>query len=302
MMDFSLSEDEQAVTEAAAKLAADSDPWLALAEGGWLDLLVTDPGAGLGYLGLVAEELGAAGVALPLPGTAALWPTLFAESAGARRVGVVEGDLAEDGVGADLVVVLGGDGAAAYETFSVESVGDLEGDHLARVTVHGSPLIETADALRIAHGRRLITALIAAEMTGAIRRVVDTTTTYVSERHQFGRPLSSFQVIQHVAARLATLREAATWITRLACCDPTAEHVHAAKGWLSAAAAEVSALGHQLHGATGFTEEYGLQRFTKRLRILRFAWGDDPSHYLALGRLRAAESAVAHSRPNGASA
>jgi acyl-CoA dehydrogenase len=291
MMDFSLSEDEQAVSEAAAKLAADSDPWRALAAGGWLDLLATEPSGALGYLGLVAEELGAAGVALPLPGTAALWPTLFAESAGGRRVGVVEGDLAEDGVGADLIVVLTDHRAAAYETFSVEPVGELEGDQLARVTVHGPPLAECADALRIEDACRLATALIAAEMAGAIRRVVDMTTTYVSERHQFGRPLSSFQVIQHGAARLATLAEAATWTARLACADPTAEHVHAAKGWLSAAAVEVSALAHQLHGATGFTEEYGLQCFTKRLRTLRFAWGDDPSHYRALGRLRAMESA-----------
>jgi alkylation response protein AidB-like acyl-CoA dehydrogenase len=42
-----------------------------------------------------------------------------------------------------------------------------------------------------------------------------------------------------------------------------------------------------LHGAIGFTEEYGLQRLTKRLRTLRFAWGDDAAHHLALGRLRA---------------
>jgi hypothetical protein len=37
----------------------------------------------------------------------------------------------------------------------------------------------------------------------------------------------------------------------------------------------------------GFTEEYGLQRVTKRLRTLRFAWGDDSRHHEALGRLRA---------------
>ena len=44
------------------------------------------------------------------------------------------------------------------------------------------------------------------------------------------------------------------------------------------------ALGHQLHGAIGFTEEYGLQRLSKRLRTLRFAFGDDRFHHRTLGR------------------
>ena len=114
-MDFTLTDDERAVTEAAAQVAGASDPWAALAEGGWLDIVLEDE-RGLNYLGLVAEALGAAGVAVPLAGTAALWPTLFGGTAGGRRVGVadtlVDGDsgrdalLCEDGVGADVVVVL----------------------------------------------------------------------------------------------------------------------------------------------------------------------------------------------------
>ncbi|MGH9000086.1 MAG: acyl-CoA dehydrogenase family protein, partial [Acidimicrobiia bacterium] len=84
---------------------------------------------------------------------------------------------------------------------------------------------------------------------------------------------------------LATLAEAAAWAARLACRSPDGGDTHAAKGWASAASAEASALAHQLHGAVGFTEEYGLGRLTKRLRVLRFAWGDDPAHHLALGRM-----------------
>lgn len=292
MIDFRLSDDEQAVAEAATKVAADADPWAALVGGGWLDLLADDPASGLGYLGLVAEELGAAGLAVPLAGTAAVWPTLFAESAAGRRVGVVEDDLGEDAADAEVVVVLAHDGACAYDTFSAEAIGGLEGDGLARVTVSGQPLAATDDAARITTARLLAATLTVAEMAGAIRRVADMTVNYVQQRQQFGRPLSSFQVVQHGAARLAILSEAATSVARLAYLDPDPTHVHAAKGWLSTASAEVTTLAHQLHGATGFTEEYGLQRLTKRLRTLRFAWGDDRAHHLALGRLRASSGSA----------
>jgi acyl-CoA dehydrogenase len=290
-MDFTVTEEETAVIETAAAVAGAADPWVALRDGGWLDLLLDDGDAGgLAYLGLVAEALGAAGVSVPLIGTAAVWPTLFATSAEGRRVGVAEvgeGGWAEDGAAADVLVVWTADSAQAYETFSTEPVGGLDGDGLARVSVTGSPVAECADADAVAEARRRAAALAAAEMSGAVRRISEMTTAYVKERQQFGRPVSAFQVVAHGAARLATLAEAATWSARLACRSSEPDDTHAAKGWISAASAEVAALAHQLHGAIGFTEEYGLQRLTKRLRTLRFAWGDDRLHHGALGRARA---------------
>ena len=310
-MDFRLNDDERAVTEAAAQVAGASDPWAALGEGGWLDILLDDE-RGLVYLGLVAEALGAAGVALPLVGTAVVWPTLFGGSAGGRRVGVAEalgadgrgaggalgsgggaggaagasddGLLCEDGVGADVVVVLRDGKAGIHETFSVEPVGRLEGDGLARLQLEGRAVDRCKDPERVAEARRRAAAVAAAEMAGAIDRIAAMTAGYVTERQQFGRPISAFQVVAHGAARLATLAEAATWAARLACMSADPSDTAAAKGWISAASAEVTALAHQLHGAIGFTEEYGLQRLSKRLRTLRFSFGDDRFHHRALGR------------------
>ena len=290
-MDFTISDDEAAVLEAAAKVAGSVDPWSALAEGGWLELLVDDPSADLGYLGLVAEALGAAGVAVPLAGTAAVWPTLFDESAGGRRVGVVEAadGLGEDAASAGVVVVLAEISAAAFDAFTAVPAGGLDGDGLARVEVQGAASASTEDPVRVAEARRRAAALAAAEMAGALGRVAEMTVTHVRERHQFGRPVSSFQVVGHGAAHLATLAEAAVWAARLACRSHDPGPTHAAKGWISWASQEASALAHQLHGAIGFTEEYGLQRLTKRLRTLRFAFGDDGFHHRALGHLAAGE-------------
>ena len=300
-MDFTMTDDEQAVVEAAAQVAGAADPWAALEEGGWLDILLEDE-RGLAYLGLVAEALGAAGVAVPLVGTAVVWPTLFGGSAGGRRVGVadtlVDGDaapdaagktsedglLCEDGVGADVVVVLRDGRAGIHETFAVEPLGGLDGDGLARLRLEAKALDRCKDPDLVAEARRRATAITAAEMAGAIDRIASMTASYVTERKQFGRPISAFQAVAHGAARLATLAQAAVWSARLACQSTDPADTAAAKGWISAASAEVAALGHQLHGAIGFTEEYGLQRLSKRLRTLRFAYGDDRFHFRALGR------------------
>ncbi|MDQ1517277.1 MAG: acyl-CoA dehydrogenase [Actinomycetota bacterium] len=302
-MDFTLTDDERAVTEAASQVAGAADPWPALAEGGWLDILLEEE-RGLGYLGLVAEALGAAGVAVPLAGTAVVWPTLFGGSAGARRVGVadsaqelhlpppshrggpdpVDGLLCEDGVGAEAVVVLRDGMAEIHEAFTAEPIGGLEGDGLALLRLEGPAVDRCKDADLVAEARRRAAALTAAEMAGAIDRIATMTAAYVTERQQFGRPISAFQAVAHGAARLATLAQAATWSARLACTSADPSDTSAAKGWISSASAEATALAHQLHGAIGFTEEYGLQRLSKRLRTLRFAFGDDRFHHLALGR------------------
>jgi len=149
--------------------------------------------------------------------------------------------------------------------------------------LEGPALDRCKDPELVAEARRRAAALTAAEMAGGIDRIASMTAGYVTERQQFGRSVSAFQVVAHGAARLATLAQAATWSARLACMSPDPSDTAAAKGWISQAAAEASALAHQLHGAIGFTEEYGLQRLSKRLRTLRFAWGDDRFHHRALG-------------------
>ena len=72
--------------------------------------------------------------------------------------------------------------------------------------------------------------------------------------------------------------------------DATAE-VSMAKAWVGEAGRRVCALGHQVHGAIGFTQEHVLHRFTLRM----LAWRDDfgnESHWAAeLGRRVAARGA-----------
>ena len=127
------------------------------------------------------------------------------------------------------------------------------------------------------------------EMLGAIERVLEMTVAYVKERVQFGRPVGSFQAVQHHCANMAVDVESARYIAHQAAWSVTsgqngAAEVAAAKAWVSDAARRVCALAHQCHGAIGFTSEYDLQLFTRRVKAGELLYGDVDFHREALAR------------------
>jgi acyl-CoA dehydrogenase len=112
----------------------------------------------------------------------------------------------------------------------------------------------------------------AALMVGAMERALELTISYVTERRQFGRALSRFQAIQQQIAEMAAEVAAGTASLQLAIDgggSPRA--VGAAKIRCGLAAGRTAAIAHQLHGAIGFTDEYELHHFTRRL----WAWRDE---------------------------
>ncbi len=120
----------------------------------------------------------------------------------------------------------------------------------------------------------------AAAMAGAMQGALDLTLAYTSEREQFGRPLSKFQAIQHHLADIACETAAASAAVEMAgdalAADPqigaaTFDDIAIAKVRCGEAAGRVAAAAHQAHGAMGFTYEYKLGRFTRRL----WQWQDE---------------------------
>jgi alkylation response protein AidB-like acyl-CoA dehydrogenase len=122
-----------------------------------------------------------------------------------------------------------------------------------------------------------------AEMLGGADRVLEMTTEYVKERVQFGRPIGSFQAVQHHCANMATDVEGCRYVAYQAAWRvserlPAEREVAIAKAWVSDAYRRVCALGHQSHGAIGFTKEYDLQLFTRRAKVAEVAYGDTDFH------------------------
>ncbi len=126
-------------------------------------------------------------------------------------------------------------------------------------------------------------ALRCCQMVGALQEVLDMTVEYVKNRVQFGRPIGSFQAIQHYCANMATDVDGSRFITyqaiwRLGEGLPSDLEVSSAKAWVSDSAQRVAATAHQCHGAIGFTQEHDLQLFTRRLKAWEVSFGDGDYH------------------------
>ena len=114
-----------------------------------------------------------------------------------------------------------------------------------------------------------------AQMCGALERILEITLGYAGEREQFGRSISKFQAIQHQLAVMAAEVAAARRATDAAInsCDDEASvaDIAVAKQRVGEAAGVCAEIAHQVHGAMGFTMEYQLHHFTRRL----WFWRDD---------------------------
>ncbi len=117
------------------------------------------------------------------------------------------------------------------------------------------------------------------EVLGNIQRVLEITVDYAKERKQFGRPIGSFQVIQHYCADMATDVDSARFCTYQAAWMlseglPCTREAAIAKAWIGEAAERVLALAHQIHGAIGVTVEHELHYYTRRAKAAELAFGD----------------------------
>jgi 3-oxocholest-4-en-26-oyl-CoA dehydrogenase beta subunit len=145
--------------------------------------------------------------------------------------------------------------------------------------------------------RRVATALQCVEMVGGARAVLDLTVRYITDRVQFGRPIGSFQAVQHHVANLSTRIDAAglaAWQAVWRCCsgsDPNADAggleaaVAIAKVAAGDAYVETTLMAHQLHGGVGFAVDHDLHLWSDRARAAALACGSREDHLRALGSL-----------------
>lgn len=128
-----------------------------------------------------------------------------------------------------------------------------------------------------------------AAMLGAARKAQELTLQYAIDRKQFGKSLAQFQVIQSYLAQMAGEVSAARamFATALRAAGRGARESRAeaaaAKVRIGQAAHTITALAHQVHGAIGFTEEYSLQLWTRRLWAWREEFGNETDWARELG-------------------
>ena len=129
----------------------------------------------------------------------------------------------------------------------------------------------------------------AAMMSGAIENTLDLACTYAQQRVQFNRPISKFQAVQQNLAVLATQTAAAVAAANMGIMSLSKDQgrqeflIAMAKTRVGEAATLACEIGHQVHGAIGFTKEYALQLSTRRLWSWREEFGADPEWAAKVG-------------------
>lgn len=287
--------------------------WRRFAETGLLSALITERHGGAGltpqHLPGVLHAMGYHAVAEPFLETGVLGVTALEacsdhpESA-ARLEAIAEGELLVGvrlsdldpyvvfGEEADLVLdVDTGGKVTAYRPEELDVEGLRSVDPLrpvARVTPRGGGEVLGTSPRTAKLVRTLAVAGAACQLAGAARRLVDLTVEYVSVRHQFGRPVGSFQAVKHKIADVAVGVDMAEAVAASAFGElsqsDAAHRAAVAKAYAGQAAdlANVEAL--QLHGGTGFTWEYHLHFWLKRAMSLSAAYGTTTFHRRALAQ------------------
>ncbi len=123
-----------------------------------------------------------------------------------------------------------------------------------------------------------------AYLVGLSQMDFDTSLDYAKERIQFGRPIGSFQAIQHKFADMIIDVDGSRFITYKAAWalqenEPDAEMlVSMAKAWCNEATRRVVAHGQQIHGGIGFTKDYKIELYFRRQKWMELTWGDADYH------------------------
>ncbi|MER6999359.1 acyl-CoA dehydrogenase family protein [Streptomyces sp. NPDC000410] len=166
---------------------------------------------------------------------------------------------------------------------------------LATVTVEGAPATRLADAAatRTAVQRGLLAGagLLASEQLGVAEWCLEETVRYTRERHQFNRPVGSFQALKHRMAQLwlevvgarAAARNAADALATGS--DEAALAVSVAQAHCSRVATRAAEECVQLHAGIGMTWEHPAHLYLKRAKSDELALGSPGHHKGVLAEL-----------------
>lgn len=259
--------------------------WEEVAGSGFLDLLVAEEAGGAGLTLAEAAPLlallGAEAVPLPI-GETMIARALLARAGQAAPAGPIV--LATDRLPTPLARIAGHALTGSAQAPALVEIAAAEPTGL--FNDNDAVLPEAAPALR-----PLAAVLRAQLIAGALGALLEMTVGYANERSQFGKPVGRQQAVQQqlaVLAEQALAARIAAAIGARAGLEAGLREAAIAKHGASRAAAHAAAIAHAVHGAIGISEEHGLQRLTRRLRIWRLSSGSEGYWARQLGEAMAA--------------
>lgn len=162
-------------------------------------------------------------------------------------------------------------GAEGFTITPIETMGGEETNelHLDDVRVPEDALLGSDGSgwIQLMAGLNYERTILAATSLGLAQRAFDDTLAYVKEREQFGRPVGSFQALQHRLADLATeliqARLLLRWVARLTDEDPSRmlpQEASMAKLACTELAKRCALEAVQMAGGYGYATEYPMER------------------------------------------
>lgn len=164
--------------------------------------------------------------------------------------------------------------AEGMEVVPIDTMGGRETSHL-----YFTDCFAPADAVlgevdqgwtQLMAGLNVERLILAATMLGIAQRVFDDVIVYVKERKQFGRPIGSFQSLQHRLADMATELEAARlmtrWVATMTDEDPDRmlpREASMVKLYVTEVAKRAALDGMQMMGGYGYSSEYDMERLVR---------------------------------------
>jgi alkylation response protein AidB-like acyl-CoA dehydrogenase len=287
--------------------------WSVLVDAGWPGLEVPEQfggaGASFAEVAVICEEMGRAASANSYLGSAvlavgtlkALQPSdtrdrlLTDVASGAVMVAVAleSTDFVPDADGADRILVVADNAVAVAEpTVTPQPVLD-ETRRLATVedlaiaeVLHFDGDAEAA-VLRL---RDRAAVAIACDSLGLSEAMLSATVGYAKVRHQFGRPIGSFQAVKHACADMLVSISVSRQLVEAAVQAIAEERADAgvaaamAKSHACAAAVDIAGKAMQLHGGIGYTWESGIHVYLKRAALNRSLFGSPATHRKELAK------------------
>lgn len=127
---------------------------------------------------------------------------------------------------------------------------------------------------------------LCAEAVGAMSHLIDLTIDYMKQRTQFGRPIASFQALQHRVVDMVVDLEQCRSITISAVAaygtNDQVRKVSMAKNLIGRLGRQVAEEAIQLHGGIGMTWEHPVSHYAKRLVMIDHQLGDHNDHIMRL--------------------
>jgi len=209
-----------------------------------------------------------------------------AEAAGYLIVSARESGAQADEAGISLFLVPVETPGVSLRGYPLLAGGRAAEVQLDKVTLPVSARLGAAGAAYPAIAERVAaaSAALAAETLGAMETATALTRNYLQTRQQFGRPIGTFQALQHRMADLLIELEQARSAVINAAGHLDAEphlrdlHISATCNLVARTGRLVAEESIQLHGGIAMTQEYELAHIAKRIVMAEHRFGDADYH------------------------